>query len=478
MPPQYATVPSLVAPTTTPKGGRNPNAQNLKAEGFTVEEAIEILKERKRAQTQEIPALAPKPEKPNPLVSFAKSIISPVATTIARPFQLGRSLELSARQALFPQNVRPGETQETAQNIPIPLVAAAPQTSRDVLKDVGRATETVALGVGGGGAVQAARQGFRGAIGAAAKTGAIQGAKAGGIGGVGLSMEEGNINPLTIGADAMVGAGLGAGGGAILGPAASLLRKPPVNPSKVLKYVTPSGSDLSSAEFKLLSSRGQIRPGTLTKPSQYILSPQEREIATKYMDVINKNPVRTARNIELKIRSLSDEVGTFLRQNNGIFNKGELRNSLKDALEDVDDLTIDESRIAKAKYDIVNRFVESIEKNDMESLWKARIAFDKQYDKIFRGSPTLKKEIQRKLRNATQDFIANKTPEGKYRASMKDMSSLYRLQDIVNTKSVKSRGDNIAEWIKENPRAAVILGIIGAGLGGAFIPAVVTAGNR
>lgn len=450
----------------------------------TAAEALVLIRARKAAEEQarlEAEAAA-QANKGSFLGNLAKAIIRPVATIAARPIQLGQSLELSARKALFPQNVRPGETQESVQNI-LPsvapsIVAPAPQGARDVVKDFGRAAETVALGVGGGGAVQAAKTGFKGVVLPAAKIGAIQGAKAGALGGAGLSLEEGNLNPVKVGVDAATGALGGAAIGGLIGPGASLLRTPPVNPNKVLKYVTPSGADLSGAEFKLLSNKGQIRPGTLFKSSQYVLSPREKEIAIKYANVIKKNPVKTARNIELKIGELSEGVGKFLRQNNAIFNKGELRNSLKKALEDVDDLTIDESRILKAKNDITNRFVEAIEKNDMESLWKARIAFDTQYDKIFRGSPTLKKEIQRKLRDAVQDFIASKTPDGTYKASMRDMSSLYRLQDIVNTKSVKSRGDNIAEWISENPRASTLLTIVGGTiLGGTVIPGIVTAGR-
>jgi hypothetical protein len=100
----------------------------------------------------------------------------------------------------------------------------------------------------------------------------------------------------------------------------------------------------------------------------------------------------------------------------------------------------------------------------MEGLWQARKDFDQQIAKAFQGSPTMQKQIKRELRNAVQDFIAERTPESVYKDYMKDMSNLFHLQDIVDVKAFKTRGlDELAKWAKENPKTAKVLGIAGLG---------------
>lgn len=74
----------------------------------------------------------------NPITNFAKSIVSAPATILARPFQLGAELlGASSDQVDKFSNKYSGG-----------LVKPVPQNGGDVKKDVGRAAQTVALGMG------------------------------------------------------------------------------------------------------------------------------------------------------------------------------------------------------------------------------------------------------------------------------------------------------------------------------------------
>lgn len=77
---------------------------------------------------------------------FVKSIISPVATTIARPFQAVAELGGASSE----------QVDAATKKITGGIVAPVPQNAADVKKDVGRGIETVALGAPGFGAAGAA----------------------------------------------------------------------------------------------------------------------------------------------------------------------------------------------------------------------------------------------------------------------------------------------------------------------------------
>lgn len=119
----------------------------------------------------------------NILGSIAKGIVSPVATLIARPFQLGA-------EAL---GVSDQKVNEISAKIPFGLVAPTPQNFGDVKKDVGRAVETAALGIPGG------------TLGKAALAGAAFGG--------GASLEQGNN---LFSKNTAIGVGAGAATGALL----------------------------------------------------------------------------------------------------------------------------------------------------------------------------------------------------------------------------------------------------------------------
>ncbi|MCR4279320.1 MAG: hypothetical protein NUV78_01125, partial [Candidatus Zambryskibacteria bacterium] len=235
-----------------------------------------------------------------------------------------------------------------------------------------------------------------------------------------------------------------------------------------LEYVTPKTTELTPTEYEKALRYGRITPKTATESAKYVLSDGEIEIAKKYATLMQKDPVQTSINILDKVGDLDTEVGTFLKNNNGIYNSGELKNHLAKSLEGVDDITIPAERVAKAKEIIIDNFVASLKKNDMHSLWEARKEFDRSIESAFKGSPTLQKEMKVEFRNAVQDFISNGTPDEIYKGYMKDMRNLMRLQDTVGTKAAKERAyDQIRLWIKENPKKAKAIGltITAAGLG-------------
>lgn len=245
------------------------------------------------------------------------------------------------------------------------------------------------------------------------------------------------------------------------------LGKAEAEEEELLNYVTPKPQELTPTEYEKALSRGRITPKTTTDSAKYNLSETEKAVAKKYKEIIDPDPVKTSINIYDKVSKLDDEVGNFLAQNNGIFNKGELKNKLMADLEEVDDITISPERVGTAKQNIVDNFVTKLEKNDMHSLWEARKEFDRTIENAFRGSPTMQKEMKVKFRNAIQDFISEGTPDGEYKAFMKDMSNLLRLQETVATKASKQRGlDAIQLWLKEHPKTVKTIGI-GTGLGGA-----------
>lgn len=230
---------------------------------------------------------------------------------------------------------------------------------------------------------------------------------------------------------------------------------------KVLANITPNVKNISGKKYEKLLTEGRITPKTKTKGSQYVLSNTERETAMKYKNLISdKDPVKNLDKIYKEISKQDDDVGNFLKKNNFIFNGGELKNSLKTRLDEIVDITVDEKTLTKSKQRFIDNFIKNLDKNDAETLWKARKAFDSQIEKSFSGSPTIQNKLKREFRNAIQDFIADRTPDEVYKTSMKEMSNLFKLRDLVNVKAVSEKGQSaIKLWMKDNPIKTKIIGI-------------------
>lgn len=334
-------------------------------------------------------------------------------------------------------------------------------TSREV---IGGAINTAAL-IGGAGALPglagggAAASSTLGGVGRGLATGAAEGAIFGATTGFGSGLSENKSTKESLG-DAVTGAVVGGATGGIIGGAFGGFAQRLANKGDdLLKLVTPEAGELTPTQYKDMLSRGRVTPKTATEPAQVVLTEGEKRVAQKYSNEITKDPVQTAINISDQIGTLDDEVGTFLQKNNGIFNNGELRNSLTDAIQDIDDVTISQDRIQKSKERLVNQFVESLDKNDMYTLWQRRKEFDQQIENAFRGAPSVQKDIKIAFRNAIQDFISKRTPDEVYKGYMQDMSDLFNLRDNVTLKASKERKlDAISKWVKENPKKAKAIG--------------------
>jgi len=295
-----------------------------------------------------------------------------------------------------------------------------------------------------------------------AATGASSGAIVGGSEGIarGLQEDKDTKGILKSGATGAViggvtGGVIGGTVGAVSGGSkANKLKKPH------LDAVTPDTKNMGAEEYKELVRKGRISPKTSSNPDKYILSKEEIATADKYKSLLGKDPVKNTHNLINEIEKKDVEVGKFLREKNSIFNKGELKNYLKSSIKDIDDLTIDEKRIAKLKQSTIDNFIKGLKKNDMESLWQARKTFDRTIEKSFTGAPSFKKELSKEFRNSIQDFISQRTDDVTYKEYMKEMRQLFNLADVTDHKAYSEKGINaIQKWIKHNPTKAKTIGI-------------------
>lgn len=343
-------------------------------------------------------------------------------------------------------------------------------TGKQVVGDALQLGTTV-LGAGQLPGVAKSATGATGVI-AGAKQGAIQWAKAGAIygasSGASKALKEdksiGEIAKSTVGGAVTGGLTGGALGGVIGGVSGGIKGANLAKQDKAIDYIKPDASQISGKQYENLLKQGRITPKTATKRAEYVLSDIERETAQKYSNLIKKDPVKTTTNIMDEISRQDADVGQYLRNNNGIFNKGELRNYLKSSIEDISDIAVDSKTLTKNKAKFVDNFVKSIDKNDLENLWQTRKNFDREIEKAF-GSSTLSNKLKVELRNAVQDFISDRTDNVTYKAAMKEMSGLFKLRDLALTRATKERARSaLGLWIKNNPIAAKVIGAVGGGL--------------
>lgn len=360
------------------------------------------------------------------------------------------------------------------------LLNPAELTGKQVVGDALQLATTAGAGKVAG----AITKGLTGATGIGAgalqglKTGAMTGAAIGTSTGVSQGLQE-DLGAKDIAVSGLKGAAYGGIAGGVLGSVtgavsggikASKIRKA----NAYLDAITPDTKDISPSDYERLVTQGRIAPKTGTGTAQYILTPEEKLTAAKYKSLLGKDPVKNSINLSDEIAKQDAKVGAFLKKNNGIFNKGELRNALNEKMADITDIALPEARVNKLKENVIKNFIDDLDQNDMESLWKGRKAFDKKIEKAFTGSPTLQNEVKKALRTSVQDFIAERTPDGVYKSSMQEMSQLFRLRDTALTKAIKERGSSgIQAWIKKNPTKAKtaafaagsgILGTIGVSL--------------
>lgn len=154
------------------------------------------------------------PKKDGFVKSLYKSIAEPVANIVARPIQLGQTL----------LGAKPLEGTYAGLDINVP------QNTRDVVKDIGRGAETIALGIGGGGTVGAVKTGLKGLLKEGIKQEAKVGLKSGALVGFGQGLEKASEEPPekafeTVFSSTALGGVLGTVTGGILGGATPLVAK-------------------------------------------------------------------------------------------------------------------------------------------------------------------------------------------------------------------------------------------------------------
>lgn len=140
-----------------------------------------------------------------------RGITAPVVSTLVRPFQ---AIAEGAGATAERVNKRTAEI--------LPYYAKdnyldVPQTGKDVLKDVGRAAETVSLGIGGAGTASTIKTGLKGAVIAGAKEGAIVGAKTGALTSFGQALQDAEVQPSDVAMKTLFGATAGAVTGGAIG---------------------------------------------------------------------------------------------------------------------------------------------------------------------------------------------------------------------------------------------------------------------
>lgn len=196
-----------------------------------------------------------------------RGITEPVVTLgIARPIQAIKAIMGDEKQT----------AEDLAVNLPYYGKIEAPQTGKDLLKDVGRAAETVALGIGGGGAKTLVKGFAKPALGTLVKQGAKVGAISGGAFGAGSALESGGgvKEAIEKGATgALIGGGIGGAiplaGAGISKTIGKVNEKLAEKSAQKLEQANLIKSGVPEAKIasKTLSETGRVIPDKIAKES-------------------------------------------------------------------------------------------------------------------------------------------------------------------------------------------------------------------
>lgn len=175
--------------------------------------------------------------------NIVRDVTKPVATLATRPFQLGQELGTRAQEALTGQKLNPQEALER-QTVNLPFFGEISPTRQfgegDVIRDIGRGAQTVALGVGGPATKVATTIGRMGQF---ARSGAI----GGGLFGAGAQVEDtGEVSGETLNQGAvgaitggLIGGALGRFSGGTTVPGTSGLQR--AAESQIGRVLAPAG---------------------------------------------------------------------------------------------------------------------------------------------------------------------------------------------------------------------------------------------
>lgn len=221
--------------------------------------------------------IPPEQKKKGVLRQFVEGIFKPAVTLGVRPIQAVKALT----GAETPE--------EQAINVPFFGRIEAPTKGKDIVKDIGRAAETISLGIGGG----AVRTGLAGAVKATAR----QGLKAGALfgGGAGLE-EEGKVS------DALRGAAIGGVTGLATGAAI------PVVAQGVRKAVSVFGRRVAEKTAETVAQKGLLEKGIPeAKVATKAVSPEGKLVTDKAAKEVVRQGIPEADVALIKSGSNSDK---------------------------------------------------------------------------------------------------------------------------------------------------------------------------
>ena len=335
------------------------------------------------------------------LSSLAKGIVEPVATTLARPIQAGAELLGASAE----------DVNKATKNIAGDWVAPVPQTGTDVLKDVGRAAQTVALGMPVGSIPKA--------IGMGAVAGAGAGLEQKGT--LGGAVEQGAL-----------GAGLGLAGGGI----SKLLEKIPTRLTQdAFRGLSPEQAQ------NVLANKSIGKVSTVLEQSNNAI----KDYGSKLGNALNKDAYK---NVIVN----ADNVFSNLA------NDPKISQQLIDTGLNLDQIASKIKKIAPLKSNLIDKFFN--EGLSIPELHRLNSALgDATFKSTVFDAPTVRagKELGSILYHGTSDYIKGIAPET---ANLFDeLSKEYAIRKIINNVSKKTTG-GLLRWSDIVPFMA------GSGFGG------------
>ena len=228
----------------------------------------------------------------------------------------------------------------------------------------------------------------------------------------------------------------------------------------------------------------KLKQGLVDEAGKVQLSDWDKKMAETAAPYVKKGatPQANLKTLGTAIEENALVVEETLKLNDVIFNQNQLRSKLKSAVSNlVDDLHPE--AFEKAKDRIINVLLKQIDKNNLSGLWQARKDFDKIIDnemKAFSGSPTIKKDLAKQIRNAANEFIIDKSPNGKiYEDSMERMTKLYQASDNIVDKVLPSalnqnKLEQLGKQVSALAHKAGLVGVLAGGVVGYNLPAIIS----
>lgn len=458
---------------------------NLVSKGYVLEGLNDGTKTTQESQTE-----AKKPG----LLSRGANFLGNVAKDIARPFATAGVTGLAAIEGAGRAAVGDikGADRVLTEGYNVPLlgqikpvgasIGQAGGVKRELGRMVGTGAELASNLMGAGAAKGLIQSGGKTALKSLALQGAKEGALVGATGGFGSSIQDENVSAGNVVLKSAGGALLGGVLGAAAAPLAkvstqagrtALKSEKLVSQSeKLAEYVMPvmNQSEKTQAIIKnrgiapTLFSEADIAPGVYEKRMaeavKGIIDPKKDMYSN--VDALNGAVSREA-------DLLAKEVGS----KNIIFNQAQLSKKL-DSIEPP--IMVQSDPVLEKNYILAKQkfmtFVGQEPKN-VSGLLSARKKFDAW---VIQNFPNIYDDISKRplqqalkdMRNAANDFIAEKLPDGSlYRNSLKKQSLLLDARDNLAEKAVKQgSGNKVSQWAKKHP---FITTAIGAGAGSEII---------